>query len=72
MLLYLQAKLLQQLTSMMEVVLFEVFLDTQKAYDTLDRDRCLGILVVYGVIPRTIRLLQTYWGCVTTVARSGG
>ena len=35
----LKAKLLQQLTEMREAVLFEVFLDLQKAYDALDRDR---------------------------------
>ena len=32
----LEAKLIQQLTSMREAVLFEVFLDIQKAYDALE------------------------------------
>ena len=36
-----KANLLQQLTDMSEVVLFEVFLDLQNSYDTLDWDRCL-------------------------------
>ena len=33
----LKAKLLQHLTAMMEAVLFELFLDIQKAYNALDR-----------------------------------
>ena len=57
----LEAKLLQQLTAMREAVLFDVFLDLQKAYDTMDWDRCLEIIAAYGVGPRALRLLQTYW-----------
>ena len=56
----LEAKLLQQLTDMREAVLFKVFLDLQKSYDTLDWDRCLEIIAAYGVIPRTLRILRTY------------
>ena len=55
------AKLLQQLTAMEEAVLFEVFLDLQKAYDCLDRERSLDLLTAYGVGPRTFRLLRMYW-----------
>ena len=55
----LEAKLLRQLTAMREVVLHEILLDLQKAYDVLDRDRCLGILAGYSVGPRTLRLLRT-------------
>ena len=70
----LEAKLLQQLTSMREVVIFKIFLDLQKAYDALDWDTCLEILAAYGVRvgPRTIRLLRTYWERLTIVARDGG
>ena len=35
----LEAKLLQQLTATREAFIFEVFLDLQKAYDSLDQDR---------------------------------
>ena len=35
----LEAKLIQQLTAIREAVLFKVFLDLQKAYIALDRDR---------------------------------
>ena len=54
------------------MVLFEVLLDLQKAYDALDWDRFLEIVAAYGVGPSTIRLLQTYWGRLTMVARAGG
>ena len=68
----LESKLLQHLTAMREAVLFEVFLDLQKACDALDQDICLEIIVAYGVGPRIIRLLWTYWDHLTMVARSGG
>ena len=68
----LKDKLIQQLMAMREAVLFEVFLDIQKAYAALDWDRCLDILVAYGVDPRSLRLLWTYWEQLTMVARAGG
>ena len=68
----LEAKLLQQLVSLMEEVLYVIFLDLHKAYDALDRSRCLEILEGYGVGPRARRLLQTYWRRLTMVARAGG
>ena len=37
----LEAKLLQQLAAMREEVLYVIFLDLIKAYDALDRSRCL-------------------------------
>ena len=36
---------------MTEEVLYEIFLDLHKAYDALDRNRCLDILAAYGVGP---------------------
>ena len=68
----LEAKPLQQLMAMREEVLHEIFLDLHKAYDALDRDRCLNILVAYRVGPRPIRLLRRYWDQLTMVARDGG
>ena len=49
-----------------------IFMDLHKAYDALDRSRCLEILEGYGVGPRDRRLLQTYWSCLTMVERAGG
>ena len=68
----LEAKLLQQLAAMREEVLYVIFLDLHKAYERLDRSRCLEILEGYGVGPRGRRLLRTYWGKMTMVARVGG
>ena len=56
----LKANLLQQLAALREEVLYVIFLDLHKAYDALDRSRCLEILEGYGVGPRARRLLQTY------------
>ena len=49
-----------------------VFMDLHKAYDALDRSRCLEILEGYGVWPRARRLLQSYWRRLIMVARAGG
>ena len=49
-----------------------ILLDLHKAYDALDRSRCLEILEGYGVGPRARQLLRTYWGKMTMVARAGG
>ena len=68
----LETKLLQQLTSMREEVLFNVFLDLQKVYDALDWDICLDILVAYMVSPGTLKLLWTYWDRITMVVKAGG
>ena len=57
---------------MREAVLFEFFLDLQKAYNALNQDRCLGILVTYRFGPRKIQLLQTYWVRLIMVARAKG
>ena len=48
-----------------------IFLDLHKAYDVLDRSRCLEILEGYGVGPRSRRLLQTYWRRLPMVVRAG-
>ena len=68
----LEAKLIQQLAAMREEVLYVIFLDLTKAYDALDRSRCLEILEGYGVGPSARRLLTTYWRRLTMVAREGG
>ena len=47
---YLKAKLIQQLISMRDEFLYVLFLCLKKAYNSLDRDRCLSTLEVYGVV----------------------
>ena len=68
----LEAKLLQQLAALREEVLYVIFLDLHKAYDALDRSRCLEILEGYGVGPKARRLLTNYWRRLTMVDRAGG
>ena len=68
----LEAKLIQQLAAMREEFLYVIFLDLTKAYNALDRSRCLEILEGYGVGPRARRFLKTHWRRLTMVARAGG
>ena len=68
----LEAKLLQQLAALREEVLYMIFLDLHKAYDALERSRCLKIMEGYGVRPHTRKLLQKYWQRLNMVARAGG
>ena len=49
-----------------------IFLDLHKAYDALDRSRCLEILEGYSVGPKARKLIQNYWHRLTMVARAGG
>ena len=49
-----------------------IFLDLHKAYDALDRSRCLEILEGYGIGARARNLLKQYWHRLTMVARAGG
>ena len=44
----------------MEMVLYDILLDLQNMNYALDRDRCIGILEGYSVVPRALRLLWTY------------
>jgi len=66
-----EAKLLQQLSKMVQKTLYYIFLDLRKAYDTVDRERLLEILEGYGVGPNTLGLLKFYWENQRCVARSG-
>ena len=43
-------------------VIYEIFLDLQKAYGVLNWDRYPEILAAYGVVPRALRILHKYWG----------
>ena len=69
---FLEANLLQELMAMREEILYDIFLDLNKAYDDLDRDRCIYILAEYGVSLRSIRLFRLYWDRLTMVAPAGG
>ena len=56
----LEINMIQQMTTMREDILYEVFLDLQKSYDALEWDRYMEILVGYEIRPRTERFLCLY------------
>ena len=53
----LEAKLAQQLAYLRQTPLNTIFLDLRKAYDAMDRERCIEILEGYGVGPNMLRLI---------------
>ena len=68
----LHVKLAQQLAYIEQEPLFRVFIDLKKAYDAMDRERCIEILVGCGVGPNLIRLLIFFWENAELVCRAGG
>ena len=49
-----------------------IFIDLHKAYENLYSDRCLEILLGYGVGPQACRILWVYWDKLSMVERAGG
>ena len=68
----LEYKLIQNLEYTKEEVIYEILLDLHKAYDELYRERCMDILMVYGVSPQYIHLLWRYQDCIIMVSKAGG
>ena len=56
-----KANMEQKLARIVHEALFRVFIDVQKAYDSLDIGRCMVILRGYGLVTKLQRLLQRYW-----------
>lgn len=56
-----EVKLAQQLASVEQCPFYGIFLDLKKAYDAMDRDRCLNILRNVGVGENTVRLISRFW-----------
>jgi len=67
-----EAKLAQQLAHLEQVPFYGVFLDLKKAFDAMDRERCILILEGYGAGPRMIRLIKNFWSNATMVCRASG
>ena len=57
----LEAKIAHQLNGIEHEPLFQFFLDVLKAYDFMDRGRCLKILREYGLGTNLDQLLKNYW-----------
>ena len=66
----LEARLIQQLITTREAVLYEIIMDLHKAYEALDQYRCLEILLTYGVGPRAFNNIRIYWVRISMVVRS--
>jgi hypothetical protein len=67
-----EAKLVQQLVLRKQMPLYEIFIDLKKAFDMLDHDRALDILEGYGIGPRMLHLLRSYWTQQKVVAWQSG
>ena len=50
----LESRLLQQLITIREEVIYKIFLYLHKSYDALDRGFCLNILEAYGMVPQAL------------------
>ena len=68
----LKVMLLQQVAALREAVFRALFLYLQKAYDALDRYRCLDFLEGYGMGPMALHLLHSYWERLKMVEQAGG
>ncbi len=67
-----EAKLAQQLAWMEQAPLYEVFVDLKKAYDHLDRERCLTIMARYGLGPKLLCLQAKFWDQAQLVCHTRG
>ena len=57
---YIKGKLLQQIYVMHKVVIYDIFLYHHKTYNAMNCWLFLKILEGYGVVPRTLQLIQKY------------
>ncbi|EJK60561.1 hypothetical protein THAOC_19061 [Thalassiosira oceanica] len=65
-----EAKLAQQFAYLQQSPLYGIFIDLRKAYDAMDRDRCMAIMEGYGVGPNMLRLIRTFWDEQKLVCRA--
>jgi hypothetical protein len=67
-----EAKLAQNLAHLEQRPFFGVFLDLKKAFDSMDRDRCLLLLEGYVAGPNMRRLICHFWENAQMVCRPSG
>jgi hypothetical protein len=67
-----EAKLPQQLSYLKLKPFYGVFLDLRKAFNAMDRERCILILEGYSAGPRLVCLVQMYWRDAIMVCRGSG
>jgi hypothetical protein len=53
-------KLAQQLSNLELRPFYSIFLDLRKAFDAMDRERCILVLEGYGAGPRMIQLIRGF------------
>ena len=66
----LEAKLMPQLAGIAQKLLFQVFLDVQKAYNSLDRGWCMEIMWGYGMGQIMARLIAHHWENLMSVRKA--
>ena len=66
-----EAKIAQQLAGIAHKPLSQVFLEAHKAYELLDRERCLELLRRYEMEPNLDRLLENDWKRHRIVLKAG-
>jgi hypothetical protein len=67
-----KAKLAQQLSYLELRPFYGIFLDLRKAFDPMDRERCIMVLEGYDAGPRMIRLIHGFWHDAIMVCRAAG
>ena len=67
-----EMKLHRELADMLGKILFQMFLDLKKAFDTLNRERLLEVMAAYGVGPRLLQLIRAFWAAQKLALRQAG
>ncbi len=67
-----EAKLAQQLAHLEQTPFFGIFVDLKKAFDAMDRGRCLAILALLGMGLQMLQLIHTFWETATNVCCAKG
>ncbi len=67
-----KAKLHQSLAWRNQCPLYQIYIDLKMAYDVLDREQMLGILVAYGVRQKMLGLQKNFRDTAKLVCRAGG